>query len=190
MNVITSNPVIINSSRVDTSDYYMAVDGLSASGTIKAFQKFANAKGWSPKLSESGIWNSQTEAASKVHGTAFDSFAIQTGMTLAGVAGKTPSSSEQEAMKKKGFDWDKATGTFKKVRESGALDWLTGLFGVQSQTPQYPDYSQGYGTPVSTGPTLAEKQPMSKGAKIALVVGGIALVGVVIYFIAKNKKKG
>jgi hypothetical protein len=92
-----------------------------------------------------------------------------------------PSRREQRRQAREGNFWNRAKGTWEKARDSGALDFIAGLLN-QNRQQDTTDYSRDY-TPVER-----EKEGMKKGTKIALVVGGVALVGTIIYLVVKNKK--
>jgi hypothetical protein len=119
----------------------------------------------------------------------YSNYTSSTGAMAAGAAAtsKTPSTSDIEKAKKEGFDWDKATGTWKKVQESGALDYLASLFGKKNQQPTQAYYGSGTNYQPPVVPVDTKEKGMSTGMKVGLAIGGIAVVGAIIYFATRKK---
>ena len=194
MKVITSNPVYVNKIRVAGEQDWLYVDGSSDKATILAFQKYANSKGWSPKLVEDGKWGAKTQAAAGIWGITFDSGTtsvipsvappvIPSVVPLVVPPGATPTVTQVAEAKKKGFTWDALAGGFVKAKESGLLDTVLGLFGKGSATP--PVSTAAPYIPVTT--PVEEKPKMSTGVKIALIGGGVLVVGVLIFALTRKK---
>jgi hypothetical protein len=98
----------------------------------------------------------------------------------------SPSSSDVEKAKKEGFDWDKATGTWKKVQDSGVLDYIAGLVGRRNQQPVQ-TFSGGVTNQQPVMPVETRERGMSTGMKIGIAVGGVVLLGTIIYFATRKK---
>lgn len=99
----------------------------------------------------------------------------------------SPSSSDVEKAKKEGFDWDKATGTWKKVQDSGALDYIAGLLGKRNQQPTQTYSGGGINYSVIPVDDETKEEGLSTGMKIGLAVGGVAVIGAIIYFATRKK---
>lgn len=210
MNVLTSNPIFVNKKRIEPRDMYLSIEGASDVPTIKAFQYFVNYNNPSAKLSITGVWDSATSKQKAIWGAKFDSMlakyptsvneinkrisgapvskggqSLELMMNPDTASTIQPSPSQIEEKKKQGFNWDKASGTWTKVKDSGLIDSLFGLFGKKQETYPTGD-SSGYYPNVQN--EKLQKEGMSKGAKIAIVVGVAAAVGLVIYMVARKKK--
>jgi hypothetical protein len=188
MKVITEFPVYIDSRLVGGTDW-LNLDGSSAQSDILAFQKFANSKGYSPRLVEDGVWGRKTKAAFSALGSQFGAPLVTSSQTILPTpnttTAPTPTATQQAEAKKKGFNWDKAKGVWVKAGELGITDKLLGLFGI---TPK-PDSSM---PDVSTGVTdvaPTEKKGMSKTTKLLIAGAGVLVVGLII-FAATRPKKG
>ena len=130
MRVITNNPILVNSKRVEPNDMYVNLDAATVQAAAKG------------------------------------------GKT---VPGKTKRGD--------GKVWDKTKGAWVKAQDSGLLSSLGTMFGV-NQAQTYPD--QAYIEP--TDPNA--NQPMSSGLKTGLIIGGVVIAAVGIYFLVRNKKSG
>lgn len=105
---------------------------------------------------------------------------------FSGANGTTePSQAEKLAKEKQGLTWDKITGGWKKAQESGMVDTLLGLFGKGTQN----QYTTGsYNPQVQPTDTIVKEDTgMSTGMKIGLAIGGVAVVGAIIYFATRKK---
>lgn len=78
---------------------------------------------------------------------------------------------------KKKFDKDKAAEVYGKVKESGVLDSVATLFGL-NKAPANVTVDSNLKEPVKEG--------MSTGTKVALIGGGLLLVGGLIYWATKK----
>ena len=128
MKVITNNPILVNSKRVEPTDMYLNLD---AKGARKAAR--AQKKGSKPK---------------------------------------------------DGRVWDKTKGAWVKAQDSGVLSSLGTMFGLNTQ-PVYDD--QPY---VDYNDPNANQQPMNPGLKTGLIIGGVVLAGVAVYFLMRSPKSG
>lgn len=194
MKVITRYPVYINRTRVNNNSMYLSVDGSSSKSEVQAFQDWLDMKhpGWVlgknlNKGSGYGNFGPATSSAWGKYSTEYTAFITPTTTTTQTTTTQTttePTSQKKDEMKKKGFNWDKAKGTWTKAKDSGLIDNLLGLFGKDKPTEQAP---QEGGGPSVTPPPTDDKKGMSKGMKIGLAVGGALLLGTVLYF-AFHKK--
>ena len=193
MKVITSYPVQVRRTPYASAGQFMSFDGKSASSAqVLAFQKFANSKGYSPKLVEDGKYGAKTEAAIKVWGAEFDKAAASLGATMANIATggasaptAQPSAAEIEKQKKAGKVWNAAKGVFEFAKEKGILDSVLGMFGMGSGSQSG---SAASTEPIADTTTDGGKKPMSTTTKVLIGVGVVAVIGVVIYAVNKNKK--
>ena len=93
--------------------------------------------------------------------------------------GKTP----EEKAKNRAKAWEKSKHVYGKAKESGLLQGLENLVLKQGQ----PDVSGGVND-MPPPPPEPTKEPMSKGLKIGLIIGGVAVVGFAVYWFAIRKK--
>jgi len=87
--------------------------------------------------------------------------------------GTQPTTQQIEEQKKKGVFWNKAKGVWVKAKEAGVLDWLAMQLGI---TPPPPAVEE---------PSPRERK-MGAGVTTALVIGAVAVVGLIIY--SQSKK--
>lgn len=172
MKVFTINPIIVNGVNESYKDLYIPFDGKNASKeTLLAFQKYVNNSGYTPKLKEDGIYGKGTQKAiDSGFGKKWDDLNAYIGQ-----AAPTGGSEVKKDAKKKG---EKLKEAFKQAKESGLLDKALGLFGVKTATSESGD---------GVTPEAKEDEKTSKGVNIALIIGGVALVGAIIYFATKKK---
>ena len=90
--------------------------------------------------------------------------------TAPAVSGQ-PTPAQVEEQKKKGLFWDNAKKTWVSAKELGLVDYVLDIFGVAPKEP----------TPTP--------KKLSKTAKTILYVGGAVVIGLIIYAIAKPKKR-
>jgi hypothetical protein len=97
-------------------------------------------------------------------------------------AQKTPPMKTQVDAKKKGLFWDKVKGGWQKISSSPAAQFaLQQVAAYAAQNSGAPTASgQQQQEVVNTDETTAKK-PMSTGLKVGLIIGGIAVVGLIIY---------
>jgi hypothetical protein len=175
----------INKVRTNPEEFYMNLTGTSSKADILAFQIFAIAKG--EALTPDGLWGPKTSAAYTKWGNDWETSKIVVPTTPPPTTTiPPPTEQKKEEMKKKGLQWDKVKGTWMKVKDTGFLQGMfPGLFANQNQTGPGPEM------PVTTAPETPGADPkkgMSKGMKIGLIVGGVVLLGTVIYFATRKKK--
>jgi hypothetical protein len=196
MKIKTSYPVIIDGKDISPRDYYS-----SASGDISVDMDF---------LPEEEVTADGVKVVTKypviLDGTDVsprdyysNASGIYSQLDLASIAqaaeqykksGTAPSSSAQKAAKEKGLFWDKAKGAWQSFSTSQTgqvalqqLDaYLTARRDARFGT------SSGGGFMPSEQATTAPTQPMSRGAKIALIAGGIVVAGLIVYSIVAGGK--
>lgn len=175
MKVKTSNPVMIGNKVVNGNDEFFNAEGVEyvenpedtyTEGDFKiqtSYPVIVDDKALSPK-----------EYYLNVNGTD---------------AKKTaPSMDKQVDAKKKGMFWDKVKGGWQKISNSPAAQFALQQVGAyMAQNSGAPVQS----APVQSMPTPATDEPttMSKGVKIALIVGGVAVAGLIIYSIIGKGSK-
>lgn len=200
----------------DADDDFYGIDGKSVS-QVKAFQKFANTKGanltvdglWARKDGK----KSNTQKAYDVYGSQWESSVvsgstpINTTTSTTNTTGSSPSATPPSAtavpptatniekMKKKGFNWDKAKGAWTKAQgfwgkaeETGILGKVGDYFGLNLGNKPSPDGGAPIDTTEPITETPAEEKGMSKNMKIGLAVGGVVIIGLIIY--AATRPKG
>ena len=172
MKVFTINPIIVNGVNESYKDLYIPFDGKNASKeTVLAFQKYANKSGYTPALKEDGIYGKGTQKAiDSGLGKKWDDLNAYIGQS-----GPTNGSEIKKDEKKKG---EKIKEAFKQAKESGLLDKALGLFGLGEKPTE---------DGVPSTPKSKEDEESGKGVKIALIIGGVALVGAILYFVTKKK---
>lgn len=160
---------------------------------VKAFQEFViKVKKDSAILGgfgADGIWGSNTQKAYDKYGADWEDYkkkalgvmgaflGIPTSSSPVGVPTTAPAVSGQptpaqvEEQKKKGLFWDNAKKTWVSAKELGLVDYVLDIFGVAPKEP----------TPTP--------KKLSKTAKTLLYVGGAVVIGLIIYAIAKPKKR-
>lgn len=176
--VLSKGNVIIGGKKINPDDFYMNLTGSSPKAEVLAFQVFAIAKG--EALTPDGLWGAKTAAAYSKWGNDWETSKIVAPTTTT----TPPTEQKKEEMKKKGLQWDKVRGTWMKVKDTGFLQGMfPNLFGNQNQTGPGPEM------PISNTPEAPapDKKGMSKGMKIGLAVGGVLLLGTVIYFATRKK---
>jgi len=218
MKVITSNPLYIDDRQVSEESKYLSFDG-GNTDQVKAFQDWMDIShpGWyrGGNLNQGkkyGRMDRFTKKANRTYGGEFDGVISSGGTRGSGTAttgnylGKvnpitgefTPpnanySNTAPDGRKKKGAFWNKAKGGWEKAqtvmsKTQGVLDKVNSVFGMFGKGP-------GPGTDVEadytpTYDTSEEDEGMSKGLKIGLIVGGVALTALVIILIVRQSKKG
>ena len=104
--------------------------------------------------------------------------------TSAAIIKQTTQPTEEEKKKKalQGLTWDKVKGGWAKAKEKagkagGFIDSILDIFGNKGET-----------APETVAPVATEeKKGMSTGVKVALIGGGVVLVGVLVYLAARKK---
>jgi hypothetical protein len=158
---------------------------------VRAFQAFVNSKGYKPALDVDGIYGPLSDAAYKIYGASWEATRTSTVAPVPVVAvtsnvpaipvGGQPTASQIEEQKKKGVFWDKAKRVWVTAKDSGLIDLLSKWLGWKpSSTTSAPSGS------VATPPPT-EGRKMSKGLRTGLIIGGVVVLGLVIYAFAKKK---
>ena len=198
MNIKTSYPVIIDGKDISPRDYYSSVsdempvnmdfipqEEVTADG-VKVMTKY-------PVILD-GTDISPRDYYSNVGGGTYgqlDLAAIAKAAEQYQKSGTSPSSKDQNKAKEKGLFWDKAKGAWQSFSNSPAGQ--TALQQIDAYLTARRDSkfgtSSGGGASVTTQSTAdASAQPMSKGAKIALIAGGIVVAGLIVYAIVAGGK--
>lgn len=209
--VTTKYPIIIDGARISPRDEYLAISGSDSPDMITAFQNWVNEQkggrdtlfGGKKLLDTDGKWGYAERQAAKDYGTEFDQFwaAFQAASGAALTATTNiqsyrpaytaePSAEEQAEREKRGEFWDRARNTWVRAQESGVLDMLGGLFNRDRGNQAGRQYGYGYQMPTTQYPpvsTQPQETGMSRGTKTALIVGGVALVGLAAYLIISRK---
>lgn len=183
MNVLTINPIIVNGKRESYNDLYIPLDGSSSRTEIQMFQDWLDMEfpTWlnGGKLNKgagygtfgkntSKAWASYGAKYTKENPTLSKGGSRTTPDTLP--ASTTPLTKEE---KRRQF-LEKAKAGLKDAKESGLLDKIGGFFGLGQQPSETP-------TVDSSAPKEESK------TNLPLIIGGVVVLGVLIYFIAKRK---
>lgn len=208
MKVITSNNVVFRNTPMSSWGVYSSLDGKSSQAEIKAFQDWLdiNQPTWLngstlKKGKGYGTFGPSTTKAWKVYGSSYTKAlgSVNTGgggstpilpVTASGTPANNPNltTTSPKGEKKPGYVFDRALGGFVKLKDAGVLDLIGGLFGknlpgsnANQNTGQ--TWDGGGQTPP---PTTEEKPGMSKTTKILIGVGGVLVIGVIIYMLTKK----
>lgn len=188
MIVKTVNPLIVAGKKISNESKYLNLDGGSSKAEIKAFQDWmdANYPTWLNGVALNkgagyGNFGKNTKSAWVSYGSIYDNR-----KKLGGVmeTESRPTGTKMTAQEK----LDKAKGVAESGKGlletgKGIFDTIGGIFGKgKGATTGEPEVLSGgvYGQD-------NQKQGISKGMKIGLVVGGALLIGTVIYFATKKK---
>lgn len=183
-------------------------DWLDATGIkwLKATNSAKNNGSFLKKGSGYGTYGRSTSDAYKVYGTQWEASVIggnspistpssnsnQSNMPPSATA-VPPTPANIDSMKNKGFTWDKTKGAWTKLQgfygkldDSGILSKVGDYFGLNLGNK-----SPDGGAPVDSANTSSDipvkSTGMSKGMKIGLVVGGVVILGVIIYSVTRSK---
>jgi hypothetical protein len=216
MRVVTLYPVKVMNGKIRKLDYMSSIDGKNKD-QVKAFQEWviknkgvnldyisATTKQWVRyPLSVDGIMGTKgkTFDAYKKYGAEWEKSVINapTSTTTTTTTetkpetvvvndapkvptGSDPTPTQVEEQKKKGVFWDKAKGVWVRAKDSGMLDRLANYFGLN--TGVAPETNPVVDT---NTPPIDDKPKMSKGLKIGLIVGGVVLLGVIVYAVTRPK---
>ena len=105
-----------------------------------------------------------------------------TNPVFSNAGGKTPEQKKQARDKA----WETTKNVYGKAKESGLLQSLENLALKGKGTGTTTDMNTTITLPDPNAVT--PKEPMSKGRKIGLIVGGVAIVGFAVYWFAIRKK--
>jgi hypothetical protein len=89
-----------------------------------------------------------------------------------------PTPEQIAAARKKGLDWNKLSNKWEKIKSSGLWDAALGLLGLGKKPDEAPTEDK----------LKNPDKGMSKGAKIAIGVGAVVILGVIIYAATKKSK--
>lgn len=197
MKIKTSYPVIIDGKDISPSDYYSSASGdflvdmdfvpqeeVTADG-VKVSTKY-------PVILD-GTDISPRDYYSNLGGGTYGQ------LNLAEIAkaaeqyqksGTTPSSKDQNKAKEKGLFWDKAKGAWQSFSNSQtgqvALQQLDAYLTARRDA-RFGTSSGGGFIPAQQA-SADSNEPMSRGTKIALIAGGIVVVGLIVYSIVAGGK--
>jgi hypothetical protein len=135
------------------------VDGLWGDNTQKAYDKYG------------ADWEEYKKKAMGVMGAFLGIPSSSPVPSTAPAVSGEPTPAQVEEQKKKGLFWDKAKKTWVSAKEIGLVDYVLDIFGAK--------------------PKEAEPTPkkLSNTSKTILYVGGAVILGLIIYAIAKPKKR-
>jgi hypothetical protein len=190
----------MTSSSANGDDYYSANGddfyNIDQKNTVdvKAFQTFANSQG--AKLVVDGIWGDKTQAEWNKYGAQWEATKNPVTQSQAPTMvanapvvpqGGTPTANQVADAKKKGLFWDKVKGAWVYAKEGGILDWVGNLLGIKPP-PAFQPTPPTATTTTTTTTNDDNNKGMSKTTKTLLIVGGVLVLGFVIFEIAKKKK--
>lgn len=193
MNIKTSYPVIIDGKDISPRDYYS-----SASGDVSVDMEFlpeeeVTVGDIAVKTKYPVILDGSDVSPSDYYSNAtgqLDLAAIAQAAEQYKKSGITPSTQAQKAAKDKGLFWDKAKGAWQSFSTSQtgqvALQQLDAYLTARRDAKF--GTSSGGGFMPAEQPTATTSAPMSRGAKIALIAGGIVVAGLIIYSIIASGK--
>ena len=195
MNIKTSSPVIIDGKNISPSDYYSnASDDVSVDmqflpqeevviGDIAIKTKYPVILDGND-ISPRDYYSNASGISSQI-----DLAAIAQAAEQYQKSGAAPSTQAQKAAKDKGLFWDKAKGAWQSFSTSQtgqvALQQLDSYLTARRDA-KFGTSSGGYIGAEQTA--SAPSAPMSKGAKIALIAGGILVAGLIVYSIVTSGK--
>ncbi len=155
-------------------------DGKKAgSAKIATFQKYANSKGYTPKLVVDGKYGAKTEAAIKVFGDKYDS------LLNTPLAEKEPVSQQSSATP--------SPATVLATTNSASENTGTNTPTAQTKTSTAGVVSKAGNTKIAdtstTIDTGADSAGMSTGKKVWIGLGIATLLGIAAFIIIKKRKK-
>ena len=176
MEVITKYPIIVTNSSEQSDDVYhrtySAADGgdVLPTGTMDVVTKYPIVR-----------TNSEAQTLDEYERTYSAAF----GDFLSSPAGRLRRKKRREARQNKRAERKRTGNTFgDKVKKFAGSNLGQGLLGKLSGV------GDGMGAPVDMGMPMTELPPptgMSKGLKIGLIVGGVAILGLAAYFLLRKK---
>jgi hypothetical protein len=143
----------------------------------KAFQKYANSKGYTPRLAEDGIWGAKTQAAWDKLGDDF----VKSTQDLINQVTTTTTSSEVTDAAKKEYEKSGSKLSFKDWINSQAgrdsINLATQIANLFAQGKQYKENESSSGT---TFTTKDEEKPPLKILGMSPVTFGIVTASVIV----------
>jgi hypothetical protein len=195
MKVITSYPVIVDNVQKSPEEYYLNADAsliTSSVVRIKAFQDWLDANktpAGGLRMNQNvaagyGTFNPITEAAWKIYS---DEFVANRPDLFPQTVDPNLSATDPKGQRKLGKLWDKTKKAWVDAQEKDyinkGVNFLNTLFGGgQSQQTQTTEAGVPTGAP--------QKEGMSNTTKILLVVGGVAVLGTIVYLATRGTSKG
>lgn len=186
-------------------------DWLDASGIkwVKATNSARNNGSFLKKGSGYGTYGQSTNNAYKVYGSQWESSVVggsspvsipsssntqqSQSSTPPSASAVPPTSTNIDSMKKKGFSWDKTKGAWTKIQgfwgkldDIGILGKAGDYFGLNLGTKPTDGDAPVDSTDMSSDVPV-ESTGMSKGMKIGLAVGGVIILGIIIYSVTRTK---
>lgn len=176
MKVTTSNPVIVGGKMVSGKDYSCA-EGMNYVETPEDTYTEGDFK---IQTSYPVIVDDKNLSPSEYY--------LNVGGTDA--SKKTPPMDTQVKAKNKGMFWDKVKGGWQKISSSPAAQFaLQQVAAYAAQNSGAPTASGQQQQQVETKVEENTKKPMSTGLKVGLIIGGVAVVGLIIYSMTSKGAK-
>lgn len=194
MKVKTSNPIIIDKTKVSPSDYFSSATGgttvdydflpeeIISSDDVRVTTKYPvilNGSDISPR----DYYSNATGVPS------LDPATLAAIEEAAKKTGSAPSAKDQAAAKEKGVFWDNAKKAWKAFADSDAGKVAISQIDAALTARREAKYGSGQGGAMLPSDQAALKsEPMSSTAKALLIGGGVIVAGLIIYsVVAKGK---
>jgi len=193
MKVKTSNPIIIDKTKVSPSDYFSSATGgasvdydflpeeIISSDDVRVTTKYPvilNGSDISPRDYYSNITGVPSLDPKTL--AAIEEYAKKTG--------SAPSAKDQAAAKEKGVFWDNAKKAWKAFADSDAGKAAIAQIDSALTARREAKYGSGQGGAMLLSDQAPKSEPMSTTAKALLIGGGVIVVGLIIYsVVAKGK---
>lgn len=194
MNIKTSNPIIIDKTKVSPSDYFSSATGditvdydflpeeIISSDDVRVTTKYPvilNGSDISPR----DYYSSITGVPS------LDPATLAALQEMSAKTGKAPSSKDQAAAKEKGLFWDNLKKSWQAFSTSDAGKMAIAQIDSALTARREAKYGSGQGGAMLPSDQAAPKsEGMSTTTKVLLIGGGVLVAGLIIYsVVAKGK---